>query len=66
MNFRVEHNRRLNGNVMKTVTLRMDERQIKLLRDRAKALRRSGAEIVRELIDEHLGGKKYPSLHDLA
>ncbi len=44
----------------------MDKRHIKLLRQRAKALRRSQAAIVRELIDEHLGSKKRPSLHDLA
>jgi hypothetical protein len=44
----------------------MDKRQIKLLRERAKVLRRSQAAIVRELIDEHLGSKKQVSLHDLA
>jgi hypothetical protein len=51
---------------METVTLKMDKRQIKLLRERAKVLRRSQAAIVRELIDEHLGSKKQVSLHDLA
>jgi hypothetical protein len=51
---------------VETVTLKMDKRHIDLLRERAKALRRSQAAIVRELIDEHLGNKKHPSLHDLA
>ena len=44
----------------------MDRRQIALLKERAKALKRSQAAIVRDLIDEHLGSKKRPSLHDLA
>jgi hypothetical protein len=51
---------------METVTLKMDRRQIALLKERAKALKRSQAAIVRDLIDEHLGSKKRPSLHDLA
>ena len=51
---------------METLTLRMDKRQINLLREMAKVLHRSQASIVRELIDEHLGSKKRPSLHDLA
>jgi hypothetical protein len=51
---------------METVTLKMDKRHIKLLRERAKALGRSQAAIVRELIDEHLASKKRSSLHDLA
>ncbi|HEX3989023.1 MAG TPA: hypothetical protein VHZ30_06305, partial [Verrucomicrobiae bacterium] len=42
------------------------KRQIRLLRDRAKVLRRSQAAIVRELIDEHLGTAKKQSLHELA
>jgi plasmid stability protein len=52
--------------VMETVTLKMDKRHVKLLRERARALGRSQAAVVRELIDEHLASKKRPSLHDLA
>ncbi|HEV2436969.1 MAG TPA: hypothetical protein VG077_13300 [Verrucomicrobiae bacterium] len=44
----------------------MDRRHIALLKEKAKALKRSQAAIVRDLIDEHLGNKKRPSLHDLA
>jgi hypothetical protein len=51
---------------METVTLKMDRRHIALLKEQAKALKRSQAAIVRDLIDEHLGSKKRPSLHDLA
>lgn len=51
---------------METVTLKMDRRHIALLKEKAKALKRSQAAIVRDLIDEHLGNKKRPSLHDLA
>jgi len=58
--------RRYYSYVMETVTLKMDKRHVKLLRERAKALGRSQAAVVRELIDEHLASKKRPSLHDLA
>jgi hypothetical protein len=51
---------------METVTFKMDRRHVKLLKDRAKSLGRSQAAVVRELIDEHLGSPKKPSLHDLA
>jgi hypothetical protein len=51
---------------METVTLKMERKQIALLKERAKSLGRSQAAIVRELIDEHLTKKKRPSLHDLA
>jgi hypothetical protein len=51
---------------METVTVKMDRKQIALLKERAKALRRSQSAIVRELIDEHLGGKKRPSLYEQA
>jgi hypothetical protein len=44
----------------------MDRKQIALLKERAKAVRRSQAAIVRELIDEHLGGKKRRSLYEQA
>ena len=51
---------------METVTLKMDRKHIALLREQAKALGRSQAAIVRDLIDQHLLPKKRPSLHDLA
>ena len=51
---------------METVTLKMDRRHVALLKERAKALGRSRAAVVRDLIDEHLARKKRPSLHDLA
>jgi hypothetical protein len=50
---------------MDTVTLKLDRRQIRKLRARAEAAGRSQAAIVRELIDEHLGGLQ-ASLHDRA
>jgi Ribbon-helix-helix protein, copG family len=51
---------------METVTLKMDRKHVALLNERAKALGRSRAAVVRDLIDEHLAQKKRPSLHDLA
>ena len=51
---------------METVTLKMERKQIALLKERAKLLGRSQAAIVRDLIDEHLTPNKRPSLHDLA
>jgi plasmid stability protein len=51
---------------METVTLKMEPKQIALLKERARTLGRSRAAIIRELIDEHLTPKKRPSLHDLA
>jgi hypothetical protein len=51
---------------METVTLKMDRKHIALLKEEAKTLGRSQAAVVRDLIDQHLGGKKRPSLHDLA
>ncbi len=51
---------------METVTLKMERRHIALLRERAKALGRSKAAIVRELIDEHLSPKKHLSLYEQA
>jgi hypothetical protein len=50
---------------METVTLKLERKHIALLKQQAKALRRSQAAIVRDLIDEHLAKKKKPSLHDL-
>ena len=51
---------------METVTLKMDKRHIKLLSEQAKAVGRSQAAIVRELIDKNLVPKKRLSLHDRA
>ncbi len=48
---------------METVTRKMDRKQIALLRQQAKALGRSQAAVVRDLIDEHLAGKKRASLY---
>ena len=50
---------------METLTLKMDRRHITLLKERAKALGRSQAAVVRELIEEHLAQKQRPSLYDL-
>ena len=50
---------------METVTLKMDKRHITLLKQEAKALGRSQAAVVRDLIDQHLAQKKRPSLYDL-
>ena len=51
---------------METVALKMDRKQIALLKERAKALGWSQAAVVRDLIDEHLGSKQRLSLHDRA
>ena len=51
---------------METVTLKMERKHIALLKEQAKALGRSQAAVVRDLIDRHLAGKKRPSLHDRA
>ena len=51
---------------METVTLKMDRKHIALLKQQAKALGRSQAAVVRDLIEQHLAGKKRPSLHDRA
>jgi len=51
---------------METITLKMDRKQIALLKERARALRRSQGAIVRDLIDTHLAKKKRPSLLDRA
>ncbi len=48
---------------METVTLKMDRKHITLLKNRAKALGRSQAAVVRDLIETHLGGDKRVSLH---
>ena len=51
---------------METVTLKMDRRQLQMLKDQAEASGRSQAAVVRDLIDRHLGRKKRRSLHDQA
>jgi Ribbon-helix-helix protein, copG family len=51
---------------METVTIKMERKHVTLLKEQAKALGRSRAAVVRDLIDQHLGQKKRPSLHDLA
>ena len=48
---------------METVTLKLDRQHVQKLRERSKATGRSQAAVVRELIDQHLGGTR-PSLHD--
>jgi hypothetical protein len=50
---------------METVTFKMERKQVALLKERAKALGRSQAAIVRDLIDEHLARKDRPSLYDM-
>jgi hypothetical protein len=51
---------------METVTLKMDRKHVMLLKAQAKALGRSQAAVVRDLIDQHLAGKKHPSLYERA
>jgi Ribbon-helix-helix protein, copG family len=51
---------------METVTLKMERKQIALLKEQAKALGRSQAAVVRDLIDQHLAGKKRLSLYERA
>ena len=51
---------------METVTLKMERKHIALLKEQAKALGRSQAAVVRDLIDQHLAQNKRPSLYDRA
>jgi len=51
---------------METVTIKLEPKQKALLKERAKALGRSQGAIVRDLIDEHLGKTKRPSLYEQA
>jgi hypothetical protein len=51
---------------METITLKMERRQIELLKNRARARGCSQAAVVRDLIEQHLGNRKRPSLHELA
>ena len=49
---------------METVTLRLERRHIKLLKDYARALGRSQAAVIRDLIDQYLERKTRVSLHE--
>jgi hypothetical protein len=51
---------------METVTLKMERKHIALLREQAKALGRSQAAVVRDLIEQHLAPRKRPSLYERA
>lgn len=51
---------------METVSLKLDRKQLALLRERARALGRSQGAIVRDLIDEHLTPKTHRSLLERA
>jgi hypothetical protein len=51
---------------VETVTLKLERKQIALLKEQAKALGRSQAAVVRDLIDQHLASKKRPSLYERA
>ena len=51
---------------METVGLKMVRKHIALLKDQAKALGRSRAAVVRDLIEQHLGPKKRPSPYERA
>lgn len=50
---------------MDVITLKLDRRQIQMLKEQAEVTGRSQAAVVRDLIDRHLGRKKR-SLHDRA
>jgi hypothetical protein len=51
---------------MKTVTLKLEGQQVAILKERAKALGRSQAAIVRDLIEQHLVPQKRSSLYQRA
>ena len=51
---------------MERVTLKMDRKHIALLREQAKALGRSQASVVHDLIEQHLAPKKRTSLYERA
>lgn len=51
---------------METISLKIERRQIELLKTHARARGCSQAAVVRDLIEQHLGNGKRPSLHDLA
>ena len=51
---------------MQTVSFKMDRRQLRLLRERARLRGCSQAAVIRELVEKHLGPKGRPSLHEQA
>ena len=51
---------------METITLKMERRQIELLKNHARTRGCSQAAVVRDLIEIHLGNGERPSLHELA
>jgi len=51
---------------METVTLKMERRQVALLKELARARGCSQAALIRELVDRHLQAKARSSLHDRA
>ena len=51
---------------METVTLKLDRRQVQLLKAHAETRGCSKAAVVRDLIENHLGRRTRPSLHDQA
>jgi hypothetical protein len=51
---------------METLTLKIERRQLELLKAHAATRECSQAAVIRELIEEHLGRKARPSLHDQA
>ncbi len=53
-------------NEMDTVTLKLERRHVRMLKDQADATGRSQAGVVRDLIERHLVTRKRRSLHDRA
>jgi hypothetical protein len=51
---------------METVTLKMDRKHVALLKEQAKALGRSKAAIIRDLIERHLAPRRRQSLYERA
>jgi predicted DNA-binding ribbon-helix-helix protein len=51
---------------METVTVKMERRQLQLLKDIARTRGCSKAAVIRDLVERHLTGKKRPSLHEQA
>jgi hypothetical protein len=51
---------------VQTVSFKMDQRQLRLLKERARIRGCSQAAVIRELVEKHLGQTGRPSLHDRA
>jgi predicted DNA-binding protein len=51
---------------MKTVTVKLERQQVAILKEQARALGRSQAAIVRDLIEQHLAPQKKTSLYQRA